>query len=64
MFTIWDLDKLIFVNKNWPNDPMINCKSFFSLIDFIETDANFKKELEEFEKTLKTMKLWSCKIRI
>ncbi len=44
-----NLDKLIFVSKNWPNDPKIGCKSPSSLADFIESDINLKKELEEFE---------------
>jgi hypothetical protein len=44
-----NLDKLIFVNKIWPNDPRIGCKSPFSLIDFIETNANLENKLEEFE---------------
>jgi hypothetical protein len=48
LFTIKNLDKLIFVIKNWPDDPMIGCKSPSSLRGFIETNANFKKELEEF----------------
>jgi hypothetical protein len=26
------LDKMIFVNKNWPNDPNIGCKSRYSLV--------------------------------
>jgi len=47
-FTIKNKDKLIFVSKNWPNDPRIIC-FFFSLVDFIEIDLNLEKELEEFE---------------
>jgi len=43
-----NLDKLIFVNKNWPNDLSIRCKFPSSLVDIIETNANLK---EEFEKT-------------
>jgi hypothetical protein len=43
------LDKLIFVNKNWPNDRRIGCKSPSSLIDLIESDFNLEEELEEFE---------------
>jgi hypothetical protein len=52
-FIIKEMDKLIFVSKNWPNDPRINCKSFSSLANFIESDLNFFKKLEEFEKTFK-----------
>jgi hypothetical protein len=45
-----NLDKLIFVNKNWPNDSRIGCKSPFSLVDFIENDLNQEEKLEEFER--------------
>jgi hypothetical protein len=45
------------VNKKWPNDPTIYCKSFSSLANFIESDFNLEKKLEKFEKR---MKLWSC----
>jgi len=44
-----NLDKLIFVNKNWFNDPRIGCKSPSSLIELIETNVILKEELEEFE---------------
>jgi hypothetical protein len=30
------LDKFIFVNKNWPTDPRIGCKTPFSLMHLIE----------------------------
>jgi len=39
------LDKLIFVSKNWPNDPKISYKSPSSLANFIENDLNLEKEL-------------------
>jgi hypothetical protein len=45
------LNKLIFVNKNWPNDSKIGSKSLSSLVDFIENDFNLEEELEEFEGT-------------
>jgi len=41
------LNKLIFVDKNWPNDPKIGCKSPPNLVDFIETNANLEVEFEE-----------------
>jgi hypothetical protein len=43
------LDKLIFVNKNWPNDPKINYKPLSSLVELIEIAVDLEKELEEFE---------------
>ncbi len=39
------------MNKNWPNDPSISCKSFSSLENFIESDFNLRKKLEKFERT-------------
>jgi hypothetical protein len=30
---------------------MIGCKSFFSLIDFIETNISLEEKFEEFERT-------------
>jgi hypothetical protein len=43
------LNKLIFVSKNWPNDPRIGCKSPSSLANFIESDLNLEEELEKFK---------------
>jgi len=53
-----NLDKLIFVNKIWPNDPKIGCKSPSSLADSIESGLNLE---EKFEKAFERSKLWSCK---
>jgi hypothetical protein len=47
MFTIKFLDKLIFVNKNWPNDSRIGWKAFFSLVGLIENDED-SKDLRDF----------------
>jgi hypothetical protein len=41
-----NLDKLIFVNKNWPNDFKIDYKSPFRLVELIETDVNLEEEFE------------------
>jgi hypothetical protein len=46
---IENLEKLIFVNKNWPNDPRIGCKSLSNLVEFLKKDVNLEEELEEFE---------------
>jgi hypothetical protein len=40
---------LIFVNKNWPNDPRIGCKSPSNLLEFIEKDVNLEHDLGKFE---------------
>jgi len=39
-FTIKNLDKLIFVNKNWPNDYRVSCKSPSNLLKLIGIYAN------------------------
>jgi hypothetical protein len=44
-----NLDKLIFMRKNWPNDLKISCKPFFRLANFIENDLNLEEKFEEFE---------------
>jgi hypothetical protein len=36
---------LIFVKKNWPNDPKIRCKIPSNLLKFLERDIDLKKEL-------------------
>jgi hypothetical protein len=41
--------KLIFVNKNWPNDLRIGCKCPYNLLKFLEKDINSKEEFEKFE---------------
>ncbi len=44
------MDKLIFVNENWPNDLKIGCKAPSNLVEWIGIVADIE-ELEEFEKT-------------
>jgi hypothetical protein len=39
-----NVDNLIFVNKNWPNDPRIGCKSLYSLVNYFETDLNLEND--------------------
>ncbi len=34
-----NVDKIIFVRKNWPSDPRVGCSSPFSLIKLIEADV-------------------------
>jgi len=45
------------VNKNWPNDPRIGCKSPSSLVDFIERDFNLEEELNFFEKAFERVEV-------
>jgi hypothetical protein len=44
-----NLNKLNFVNKNWPNDARVGCKSPSDLLKFIEMDEQLEKKLQEFE---------------
>jgi hypothetical protein len=42
---------LIFVHKNWLNDPIVGCKSPSNLEEFFEKNIDLKEEFEgEFEK--------------
>ncbi len=40
---------MIFINKNWPNDARICCKSPYNLVEFFERDVDLEEKLEEFE---------------
>ncbi len=44
-----NLEKLIFVNKNWFGDPRVGCKSASNLMKFIKKDLELEDELEQFE---------------
>ncbi len=37
---IENLEKLIFINKNWPNDLRMGCKSPFNLMQFLDRDID------------------------
>ncbi len=52
-----NLDNLIFVNKNHPNNPKIGCKCFFNLVDFIEMDVNLEIDLKKFERAFERDKI-------
>ncbi len=43
-----NLERLVFVNKNWLNDPIIDYKPPSNLVDLIEKKLDFE-ELEKFE---------------
>jgi hypothetical protein len=59
---IENLEKLILVNKNWPNDPRIGCKCPFNLLKFLEKDINLEEKFEKFERGI--WKLWSWSVKI
>lgn len=42
------MEKIKFVNNNWPNGPTIGCKFPCNLLDFIEMKEHLK-ELKELE---------------
>jgi hypothetical protein len=44
-----NLDKLNFVNQNWPNDPKVGCNLPSTLVEVIKNDEIVEK-LEEFER--------------
>jgi hypothetical protein len=46
---IENLDKLMFISKNWLNDVRIGCKSPSILVEFLERDVDPEEELEKFE---------------
>ncbi len=41
---IENLEKLIFVSKNWPNDLRIGCKSPSNLLEFLKRDMDLQEE--------------------
>jgi hypothetical protein len=43
---------LIFVNKNWPNDPRIGYKSPSNLVEFLAKDVDLEEEFKKFESEL------------
>ncbi len=43
------LKKLIFINKNQPNDLRIGCKSPSNFLEFIEKDVDLEEEFKGFE---------------
>jgi hypothetical protein len=51
LFTIKkNLEKLIFVSKNWLNDVRdVDCKTLFSLVELIASEIDLEKELNEFK---------------
>jgi len=39
-----NLEKMIFVNTNWPSNPKVGCKSLFNLVESIENDLGLEKK--------------------
>ncbi len=44
-----NLEKIIFVSKNWPSDPEVGCSSPSSLIQLIGANLALEGELEQYE---------------
>ncbi len=55
---IENFKKLIFVNKNSPNDPRIGCKSPSNLLKFFERDVDLKRRVWKVLRWI--WKGWSC----
>jgi hypothetical protein len=43
------LERLIFMSKNWPNDPKIDLKPPSNLVEMIEKDLDFEEFESSFE---------------
>jgi len=55
-----NLERLIFVSKNWQNNFRIS--SFpTNLVKFVEANVKLKEELKSLKDPLMEMKLWTCK---
>jgi hypothetical protein len=55
------MDKLIFVHKNWPFDPRIDCLKQIDVASTCEVESDLMAKLEVELKTKLTMKiLWIC----
>ncbi len=48
-FQLNNLDRLIFVCKNWCNDPRVRCNSTSNLIELIMFIVALEEELDEYE---------------
>ncbi len=49
-FGIPNLNQLVLISKNWPNDPHFSCQTFVrvkSLDDFVDVEVDFKNQIEE-----------------
>ncbi len=44
-----NLERLIFMNKDWPNDPRIDLKPPSNLVEMIEKDLDFEEFESSFE---------------
>ncbi len=44
-----NLDKIIFVSKNWSNDLRVGCGSPSSLIELIELDVALQEKIEQYK---------------
>jgi hypothetical protein len=45
-----NLEKLMFVSKNWPNDSKAGSKGSCNLVKFVEMNVNLEKKLQFLEK--------------
>ncbi len=50
------------MNKNWLNDPIIDCKPPSNLVKLIEKDLDFEEELENLKVLLSRINFWTYKM--
>jgi hypothetical protein len=53
------LEKIIFVSKNWFNDPRVGCKFLCNLVEFNKMDEHLKNKLEKFEDEFERDEIWN-----
>ncbi len=53
-----NLEKLIFVSKNWPNEAWVGSKAFRNLVELIDYKLDLKYELDGVESSFEQM---NCK---
>jgi hypothetical protein len=51
-----NLENLILMNTNWPNDVRVGCKALFSLLKLIDYEIDLK-EVDEFESSFEQEEL-------
>jgi predicted nucleotidyltransferase len=48
-YIIKKIQNIDFCEKNWLNDPRFDFKSFSNLVEMMEDNLDFERELEEFQ---------------
>ncbi len=48
-----NLEKLIFVSRNWLNNPRLGCKEASSFVEFIKRETNFERNWKDLKENVK-----------